>query len=150
MGKTNFSFVKEGIDLYSKRLKHYIKFNIFELPDIKGVKNMSAEVLKYKEGEQFIKKISADAKVILLDENGKQFNSRAFAKEIEKNMIQSVKELVFVVGGAYGFSETMYKRANSKFSLSSMTFSHQIIRLIFAEQLYRAFSIINHEPYHND
>jgi 23S rRNA (pseudouridine1915-N3)-methyltransferase len=150
IGKTNFDFVKQGFELYGQRIKHYIKFEVRELPDIKGVKNMSSDELKRKEGEIFLKKIPSDAFLVLLDENGKKFNSRSFATEIERFMLQSVKELTFVVGGAFGFSDEMYQRAQLKISLSEMTFSHQLIRLIFAEQLYRAFSIINNEPYHND
>jgi 23S rRNA (pseudouridine1915-N3)-methyltransferase len=150
IGKTNFPFVKEGTELYASRLKHYVRFDIQELSDVKAGKNMPSDELKKKEAEQFLKKIPSDAFVILLDENGKQYQSRQFALEIEKWMIQTSKDIIFVVGGAFGFAPAMYERAQLKISLSSMTFSHQLIRLIFVEQLYRAFSIINQEPYHND
>jgi len=150
MGKTNFSFIKEGINLYIRRLKRYIKFEFIELPDVKGAKNLSDNELKKRETDIYLKKIQAGDFVILLDEKGKEFNSREFALFIEKKNIQAVKHLVFIVGGAYGFSEKMYQIAKQKISLSQMTFSHQIVRLIFMEQLYRAFSIIKGEPYHND
>ncbi len=150
IGKTNFAFVREGLELYIKRLKRYLKFEIIELPDVKGAKNRSPKEIKELEGAIFLKKIPQEAHIILLDENGKEFSSRQFASEIEQKILHSVKHLVFVVGGAYGFSVEMYTKAKSKISLSKMTFSHQIIRLIFIEQIYRAFTIIQGEPYHND
>lgn len=150
IGKTNFSFVKEGIATYTKRLKRYVNFEMEELPDVKGAKNMSPVELKKKEGEIFEKKIKSGDFVVLLDEKGQQFTSREFASFIQNKSIQSTKHLVFIVGGAYGFSEKMYQTANLKISLSKMTFSHQIIRVIFMEQFYRAYTIINGEPYHND
>lgn len=150
IGKTNFLFVKEGLEMYASRMKHYVKFEFVELPDVKAAKNLPTDELKKKEAEQFLKKIPVDAHLVLLDENGKQYNSRQFAGEIQKWMNQSSKDIVFVIGGAFGFAAAMYERAQVKVSLSAMTFSHQLIRLIFAEQLYRAFTIIHQEPYHND
>ena len=150
IGKTNFAFVKEGIATYTKRLKRYVNFEMVELPDVKGAKNMSPDELKKREGEIFDKKIKSGDFIVLLDEKGKQFTSREFASFIQNKSLQSTKHLVFVVGGAYGFSEKMYQTAHSKISLSKMTFSHQIIRVIFMEQFYRAYTIINEDPYHND
>jgi len=150
IGKTNFAFVKDGIAVYTKRLKRYVNFEMVELPDVKGAKNMSPDELKKREAEILEKKIKSGDFVVLLDEKGKEFNSREFASFIQNKSLQSTKHLIFIVGGAYGFSEQMYQRANSKISLSKMTFSHQIIRVIFMEQFYRAFTIINGEPYHND
>ncbi len=150
IGKTNFDFVKQGIELYAKRLKRYTKFTITELPDVKAAKNFSPEELKQKESKIFLKKIKDDDFVVLLDENGKEYTSRQFAGFIEKHQLQSTRHLVFIIGGAYGFSADMYQRANFKLALSAMTFSHQIIRLIFMEQIYRAYTIVNGEPYHND
>jgi len=150
IGKTNFAFVKEGIATYTKRLKRYVNFELIELPDVKGAKNMSPDELKKREGEIFDKKIKSGDFIVLLDEKGKQFTSREFASFIHNKSLQSTKHLVFIVGGAYGFSEKMYQTAHSKISLSKMTFSHQIIRVIFMEQFYRAYTIINGDPYHND
>ncbi|MGB0886145.1 MAG: 23S rRNA (pseudouridine(1915)-N(3))-methyltransferase RlmH [Chitinophagales bacterium] len=149
IGKTNQNFVKEGFEMYKKRIVHYTKFNEICIEDVKNPKNLTSTKLKDLEGEKLLKKISKTDFVVLLDENGKTFTSVKFANWIEQKMIQSTKNLVFIVGGAFGFSDAVYQRANSKLRLSDMTFSHQIIRAIFAEQLYRAFSIIKGESYHN-
>lgn len=149
VGKTNFDFVNAGNDVYLKRLKRLAQFEMVIVPDIKNAKNMPVSELKEKEAQAFMKQISATDKLCLLDENGQSFSSEKFAGFISKNIDTGVKHLVFVVGGAYGFSDTIYKRANYKLSLSKMTFSHQIIRVIFMEQIYRAFTIIKGIPYHN-
>lgn len=150
IGKTDNSFVSEGCDEYFKRIKRYLKFEFKVIRDLKNSGNLDENVQKKMEGDKILDGILDSDVVVLLDENGKEFSSREFAGFVSKQMNASVKSLVFVVGGPYGFSEEVYKRANYKISLSRMTFSHQLIRLIFAEQLYRAFAIINNEPYHHD
>jgi len=147
-GKTKFSYLKEGISDYYKRIQHYINYSEITIPDLKNVKNLSVAEIKKKEGEQALKLIDRSAFLILLDERGKQSSSEEFAEFIRKKM-NSGKDIVLLIGGAYGFSDDLYARANDKISLSKMTFSHQIIRLIFAEQLYRALTIIRGEPYHH-
>ncbi len=149
IGKTSFDFIKQGNELYINRLKRLAAFEMIIIPDIKNTKNMPVSELKSKESEAFMKHLKPDDKVCLLDEAGKTYSSITFANFINKQSLASVKQIVFIVGGAYGFDENMYKRANYKISLSEMTFSHQIIRLIFLEQLYRAFTIIKGTPYHN-
>jgi 23S rRNA (pseudouridine1915-N3)-methyltransferase len=150
VGKTTFPFVKEGCDVFIKRIKHYTTFEMIEIPELKNTSGLSKEQIKAKEGELILKHIKNTDKVILLDEHGKRFTSVEWAKEIEKEMTIGTKSIFFIVGGAYGFSPSLYQRADSKLSLSDMTFSHQIIRLFFIEQLYRAFTIIKGEPYHNE
>ncbi len=150
IGKTDAAYLKEGINEFVKRLKHYIPFEFVIIPDKKQHKNYPVELQKKKEGELLASKINNGATVVLLDERGKNFSSREFASFIEKKSIAGVKEVVFIIGGAYGFSEEMYKMAGQAISLSKMTFSHQMVRLLFLEQLYRAFTIIKGEPYHND
>lgn len=150
IGKTDFSFVNTGTEEYFKRIKRYVNFSYIVIKDIKVTKNIDNLKQKQLEGERIIASLSDNEVVVLLDENGKEMSSKDFAGFIQKQMNQSVKKLVFIIGGAYGFSDEVYKRANYKISLSQMTFSHQIIRLIFAEQLYRAYSIINNEPYHHE
>jgi len=150
IGKTEYSYLKDGIADYEKRLKHYINFQIIFLPPIKCSKKTSCEWIKNKEGEDILKHFSKSKFVVLLDEKGESYRSIAFADFIQKKMNQGVSDLLFVVGGAYGFSEQVKNAADIKISLSEMTFSHQLIRLIFAEQLFRAFTIIKNEPYHNE
>ncbi len=149
IGKTAFDYLEEGITLYIKRLERYTPFQMVVFPDIKNAKNMSADVLKQKEGETFLSKINKDDLLFLFDERGKQYSSVDFAHFIEKNQVNAVKKLVIVIGGAYGFSEEIYSRANGEISLSKMTFSHQMIRLFAVEQVYRAMTILKGEPYHN-
>ncbi len=149
VGKTSEKYLEEGINEYHKRINKYLSFNITTIPNLKTTKNMSASVQNQKEGELILKQIQPSDFVILLDAKGKHFSSEQFAKWIESLQLQSIKHIVFVIGGAFGFSEAVYQRANFKLSLSNMTFSHQIIRLIFAEQYYRAYSILNNEPYHH-
>lgn len=149
IGKTDDSSISNLIDMYLKRLKFYIKFEIETIPDIKNSKNLSENLQKEKEGELILQKIGSSDYLILLDERGKQFSSVSFADEIQKRMNSGIKNLVFVVGGPYGFSEEIYAKAQGKISLSNMTFSHQMVRLFFVEQVYRAFTILNNEPYHH-
>lgn len=150
VGKTSFSFVRDGIAIYEKRILHYLPYERIEIPDIKGTASLSAEMVKEKEGEMLLKKIKPQDEVILLDEHGKEFSSTEWAHYLENKMITGAKNITFVIGGAYGFSKAVYDRADSKVSFSRMTFSHQIIRLFFTEQLYRAMTIIKGEPYHNE
>lgn len=149
IGKTDQKYLSEGIDIYIKRLKHYCTFEIKLIPDIKAAKNLTEEQQKEKEGELILNQVRDADFVVLLDENGVQKSSVAFSQFIEKKEIAATRKLSFVIGGPYGFSKDVYARSNTKMSLSPMTFSHQMVRLIFVEQLYRAFSIIHGEPYHH-
>lgn len=149
IGKTNERYLEEGMALYEKRLKHYLPFQWTVLPDIKGAGNLSAQQLKAKEGESILSKLKDDDLLILLDERGRSFSSEGFATYLDKKLQQSQRRLVFLIGGAYGFSDALYERAKDQLSLSSMTFSHQMVRLFFLEQLYRAMTILRNEPYHN-
>ena len=149
IGKTDNKELQSLIEDYTKRLSFYIKFLAEIIPDIKNVKNLSEEQQKQKEGELILNKLNATDVLILLDENGKQFDSVNFSDYLQKYMNAGIKQLVFVIGGPYGFSEDVYKKANGKLSLSKMTFSHQMIRLFFIEQLYRGFTILKNEPYHH-
>jgi len=150
VGKTSFPFVKEGMEMYEKRIHHHISYSRIEIPDIKGTKSLSPLQVKEKEGDEILRRIGEKDDVILLDERGEDFSSVEWAGHLEKRIISGGKNIVFVVGGAYGFSQRVYSRADSKLSLSRMTLSHQLVRLFFTEQLYRALSIINGEPYHNE
>lgn len=149
VGKTNKSFLIEGEREYEKRLKHYIKFEEDVIPELKKASALTENQIKQKEGEEILKRLDSSDHLVLLDENGKDYSSLNFSIKIEKWMLNSVKRVVFVVGGAYGFSEQIYLRSNEKMSLSKMTFSHQMVRMFFKEQLYRAFTIIKGEPYHH-
>ncbi len=149
VGKTAFSYLNEGISVYSKRIEHYVNFNIVEIPELKGAASLSMEQIKEKEGELIFKKIKEGDYVTVLDERGKKFGPENWAHHLERRIVYSNKDIVFVIGGAYGFSQKIYDRADEMLSLSEMTFSHQIIRVIFMEQLYRAFTIIKGEPYHH-
>ncbi|MFI3267629.1 MAG: 23S rRNA (pseudouridine(1915)-N(3))-methyltransferase RlmH [Rikenellaceae bacterium] len=149
IGKTNMDFVEMGIKEYTKRLTRYVKFNIIVLPDIKNSAQMSKETLMKREGELFCAALEPYDWVVLMDENGKHMTSVEFSKWVQNRMNLSTRKLAFVIGGAYGFSEEVYKKASEKFSLSKMTFSHQMVRMIFTEQLYRAFTILRGEPYHH-
>ena len=150
VGKTDRDWVKQGLDIYMARLKHYIPFSINEIPELKNVSALSRDQIKTREGELILKNIKPTDDVILLDEHGKQYSSVEFATLLQNKINYEGKDIVFVIGGAYGFSEAVYKRANSKISLSRMTFSHQMVRAIFAEQIYRAFTIMKGEPYHHE
>ncbi len=149
IGKTDNRNLQTLIDDYIKRLSFYVKFELDVIADIKNVKNLSENLQKEKEGDLILSKISNTDFLILLDENGKNFSSVLFANELQKKMNSGIKTLVFVIGGPYGFSDKIYKASQAKISLSSMTFSHQMVRLFFIEQLYRGFTILNNEPYHH-
>jgi len=149
VGKTEDAYLKEGINKYLTRLKHYTRLTIVEIDELKNAKSLTREQQKAKEAELILKKITPTDHVILLDENGMELSSVQFAAYIDKKALASVANLVFVVGGPYGFDPSVYARANDKISLSAMTFSHQMVRLFFVEQLYRAFTIIKGEPYHH-
>ncbi len=149
IGKTNSKHFQTGIDDYIGRIEHYMPFSLVTIPDIKNTKSLSEAQQKEKEGELILKQLQPSDTLVLLDEHGKDFRSIEFAKWIE-NKQHTAKKLVFCIGGPYGFSEAVYKRANEKISLSKMTFSHQMVRLIFVEQIYRACTIIKGEPYHHE
>ncbi len=150
IGKTEDKYLSEGIAIYVKRLKHYLPFTILEIAELKNTKSLSREQQKSKEAELIFKNISSTDHVILLDENGEELSSRQFSVFLNKKMVGGQQHLVFIVGGPYGFSKEVYDRSNEQISLSKMTFSHQMIRLFFAEQLYRAYTILKGEPYHHD
>lgn len=150
VGKTDIKWVKEGLDVYASRLRHYVPFTVTEIPELKKAAALSREQIKEKEGELILKQLSPQDTLILLDEHGAQYRSLEFAAWLEKQLAGGGRNLFFTIGGAYGFSEAVYERANGKLSLSKMTFSHQLVRTIFAEQLYRAFTILKGEPYHHE
>lgn len=150
VGKTDEQFMKEGIKQYASRLRHYVDFNIEVIPDIKKTKNTTPEQQKEKEGKKILAHWAPSKEFHLFDEKGKNYSSRAFSGFLEKKMLSGLKELVFIIGGPYGFSDPVYQKANSKISLSRMTFSHQLARLLCVEQIYRAFTILKGEPYHHD
>ena len=149
VGKTNDTHLQAIINDYAERITHYMPFEIIIIPELKNTKSLSEEQQKVREGELIMKQLTAQDTVILLDERGKQYRRLDFAKWIEKQQL-TARRLVFVIGGPYGFSSTIYDRANGKISLSAMTFSHQLVRTIFTEQLYRACTIIKGEPYHHE
>lgn len=150
VGKTDATYLQDGLNKYLKRLKHYINFEFTVIPDIKKGKKTSVEIQKAKEGELILSKLGPGKELHLFDEKGKLFSSKAFSQLIEKKMVSGPKELVLVIGGPYGFSPEVYQRASSKISLSKMTFSHQMVRLLCVEQIYRAFTIMKGEPYHHE
>jgi len=150
VGKTDVKWVKEGLELYTSRLSHYIPFQVQEIPELKNASSLTKEQIKTKEGELILKSVKASDLLVLLDEHGKEFRSIEFADFINGIISKSNRDPVFVIGGAYGFSPAVYARADQKISLSKMTFSHQMIRTIFVEQLYRAFTIMKGEPYHHE
>lgn len=149
IGKTDDKKLVSIISEYEKRLSFYVKFNLEIIPDLKNTKNLSEIQQKQKEGELILNKLNNSDTLILLDENGKQHDSVGFSSYLQKHMNSGIKQLVFVIGGPYGFSESVYNKSNGKISLSKMTFSHQMIRLFFIEQLYRGFTILKNEPYHH-
>ena len=150
VGKTDQKEVEALVEIYAKRINRYCKFSITTLADVRNTKNMASSRQKQLEGEMILKLISEGDWLVLMDERGRQFTSMEYADWLQKRMLSGVKRLAIVIGGPYGFSEDVYKRANEKISLSKMTFSHQIVRAIFAEQLYRAFTILHNEPYHHE
>ena len=150
VGKTDINWVKDGLGMYVSRLRHYIPFELVEIPELKNMSSFSKDQIKLREGELILKTLKSSDEVLLLDEHGKEYRSIEFASMINDRMSRSGRDLTFVIGGAYGFSDAVYARADGKLSLSKMTFSHQLVRTIFAEQLYRAFTIIRGEPYHHE
>ena len=150
VGKTDIKWVSEGLEVYSSRLCHYIPFEIKEIPELKNASSLSRDQIRTAEGKLILKNLRDSDEVVLLDEHGREFRSVEFASMLEKRLSASSRDLVFVIGGAYGFSTEVYERASSKISLSKMTFSHQMVRTIFVEQLYRAFTIIRGESYHHE
>jgi 23S rRNA (pseudouridine1915-N3)-methyltransferase len=150
VGKTDDKNLNQLIDLYQNRLKHYVKFEMDIIPDIKNVKNLSEAQQKEKEGDLILSKLQNTDQLILLDDKGKQYTSIEFSNFLQKKMNSGIKQLVLVIGGPYGFSDAVYKKANGKISLSKMTFSHQMIRLFIVEQIYRGFTILRNEPYHHE
>ena len=150
IGKTDQQEVAALVEQYAKRVNHYCKFTVTTIADVKNTRNMAPSRQKQLEGEMILKLITEGDWLVLMDERGRQFTSMEYADWLQKRMLSGVKRVAIVIGGPYGFSEDVYKRANEKISLSKMTFSHQIVRAIFAEQLYRAFTILNNEPYHHE
>jgi 23S rRNA (pseudouridine1915-N3)-methyltransferase len=150
IGKTDESYLRQGIEIFAKRIGHYVPFKIDVIPDIKRAGKLDTEQIKKLEGEKIIAKDAPGKELHLFDEKGINYTSKEFAEFIEKKMISGLKELIFVVGGPFGFSDALNQKAISKISLSRMTFTHQLARLLCTEQIYRAFTIINNDPYHND
>ena len=150
LGKTDVKWVREGLDLYVSRLSHYVPFTLEEIPELKNVSALSRDQIKEKEGELVLKRIKDADELVLLDERGRELRSVELASWLQDRLARGGRDLVFVIGGAYGFSDKVYDRADGKLSLSRLTFSHQMVRTIFAEQLYRAFTIIKGEPYHHE
>ncbi|HIY49959.1 MAG TPA: 23S rRNA (pseudouridine(1915)-N(3))-methyltransferase RlmH [Candidatus Barnesiella excrementavium] len=150
VGKTTESYFVQGIEEYSKRLAHYVPFELTVIPELRNTKSLSTDQQKEREADLILKSLQPGDYLVLLDEHGREFTSLQFASYLEKKMANIAKRLVFVVGGPYGFSNRVYQAAQEKISLSKMTYSHQMIRLIFTEQLYRAMTILNNEPYHHE
>jgi len=151
VGKTDVKWVREGLDLYGDRLRHYVPYALLEIPELKGVAALTRDQVKEREGKAILAALKPSDQVYLLDERGKEFRSLEFADFLQERLSRGGgRDMVFVVGGAYGFSEEVYARAAGLISLSRMTFSHQMVRTIFAEQLYRAFTILRNEPYHHE
>ena len=150
VGKTDMKEVEALVAMYTKRLNHYVRFAITTIADVRNTKKMSEAEQKRLEGEAILRLVSDSDHLMLLDEHGAELRSIEFAEQLQRRMSSGVKRLVFVIGGPYGFSDTVYGRANSKLSLSRMTYSHQLVRAIFTEQLYRAFTILKNEPYHHE
>jgi 23S rRNA (pseudouridine1915-N3)-methyltransferase len=150
IGKTDNKAIISLIEEYAKRLNFYVKFEFEVIPDLKNTKSISEIIQKEKEGEMILKKLTLSDDLILLDERGKSYSSMDFADYLQKKMNAGLKQLIFVIGGPYGFSDEVYSRANGKLSISKMTFSHQMIRPFFIEQLYRGFTILKNEPYHHE
>ena len=150
VGKTNVAYVQQGLDDYMARLKHYIPFEMVVIPSLKNAATLSADELKEREGQLILKQTEKADMTVLLDEHGKELTSVGFSEYLQRQLNAGIRTLAFVIGGACGFSPEVYKAANGKISLSQMTFNHQMVRLFFTEQLYRAFTILHHEKYHNE
>ena len=150
ISKTDSSYLQEGIEVYVKRLKHYVNFELEVIPALRDQKGASPDEIKEREAVLLLKRLEGADHIVLLDEHGKEHTSVGFSEFLQKQMNSGVRTLVFVVGGAFGFAPSVYNVAHEKVSLSQMTFNHQMVRLFFVEQLYRAFTILRHEPYHNE
>ena len=150
IGKTHKSFLIEGENEYIKRIKKYVAIEKIEIPDLKNAKKLTFNQIKEKEGKLLLAKIEPHSLIVLLDEKGKEYTSMKFSSWMQDKMNRGYKNIIFLIGGAYGFSDEVYKAANEKIALSKMTFSHQMIRMLFTEQIYRAFTILNNEPYHHE
>ncbi len=150
VGKTDSKEVNALVEMYQKRINHYCRFSITTLPDLRNTKSLTPQQQNQSEGERILAQLNESDYVVLLDERGAELRSVDFAEWMRKRMVSGLKRLIFVIGGPYGFSEEVYRRANQQLSLSKMTFSHQIVRAIFTEQIYRAFTILNNEPYHHE
>ncbi len=150
IGKTHKSFLIEGENEYIKRIKKYVAIEKIEIPDLKNAKKLTFNQIKEKEGKLLLTKIEPHSLIVLLDEKGKEYTSMKFSNWMQDKMNRGYKNIIFLIGGAYGFSDEVYKAANEKIALSKMTFSHQMIRMLFTEQIYRAFTILNNEPYHHE
>ena len=150
VGRTDVAWVREGLELYVSRLKHYVRFSLVEIPELKNAASLSQDQIREREGDLILASLGPSDEVILLDEHGRQYRSVEFARFLGGRMNRGGRDLVFVIGGAYGFAQKVYDRAGSLLSLSAMTFSHQMVRTIFAEQLYRGFTILRGEPYHHE
>lgn len=149
ISKTDIPYLQEGIEVYVKRLKHYVNFELEVIPALRDQKGASPDEIKEREAALLLKRLEGVDRIVLLDEHGKEYTSEGFSEYMQKQMNAGVRTLAFVVGGAFGFAPEVYAAATDKLSLSQMTFNHQMVRLFFAEQLYRAFTILRHEPYHN-
>ncbi len=150
VAKTDSKYLQEGIDVYINRLKHYINFEMVTIPALKDLKNSSPDEIKEREAALLLKQLEKSDYIVLLDEHGKEYTSMEYSQYLQKQMNAGTRNLTFVIGGAFGFSPKLHNKAHDKLSLSQMTFSHQMIRLFFVEQLYRAFTILHNEPYHNE
>lgn len=150
VGKTTAKNIVSGIEMYTERIRHYVPFELVSIPDLKSTAALSADQQKVREGQGIIAALNPGDRVVLLDERGEMLTSRKFAQRFQQRMSAGVKRLVFVVGGPYGFSEEVYARADARLSLSAMTFPHDLVRLLFIEQLYRAMTILKGEKYHHD
>lgn len=149
VGRTSTGYVREGISEYAGRLKHYVSFTFAEIPDLRNTRSLSEERQKEEEGKLILSRLQTSDYVVLLDERGKEFTSVEFSEFMQKQMLSGRKRLVFIIGGPYGFSANVYSRGNYQLSLSKMTFNHEMVRLFFTEQIYRAFTILRGEPYHH-
>lgn len=149
-GKTTWKYISEGVDEYSARIRKYNPFEVITLPELKNTRNMPVSEQKTREGRKIIESTGPDDFVIVLDEKGKEFTTTEFADKLGKIFLQSKKRIVFIIGGPFGFSDEVYSRADMKMSLSKLTFSHQMVRLLFSEQLYRVFTVIKGDPYHHE
>lgn len=150
VGKTSEKYLTDGISTFEERVRKYTAFEIFTIPDIRDTRNMPASEQKSREGEKVLQFFKSDDYIVILDDKGKEFSTIEFSSWLEKMFMSQKKRIVFVIGGAWGFSDEVYRMADMSLSLSRLTFSHQMVRLLFLEQLYRAFTVIKGEPYHHE